>query len=459
MNHLPAVRSADYLVLRLIFGSPQPEGVRLDFASFRDLVFRYLTIVERLEKFLARAFAEGCEPGDRAYGELGEAISVKKKLEPLVNYIKQFGVGDESEASFQRFISTSLGLRSFLEDLDLTEEKVRSKIDQATSESGSLIGRFVENAKKLSSAIGDIERNTVTLLYEESEADVVYDVHVSASSDEAVREAGRRIVGYLTKRTKAAIKDAFKELSELRTSHPLSPDTFVLSAKVYRAIRMYREALEYAKRASGVAPNYAEAHIEMGFCYRNIADSEGHDNLLLQAWHCIKRAAAIDEDARVLRELTYLIWLSMNDRWQLPKGEIGSPVEYLSETSKRALELARERYGNEAQLTITLMNDLAFYLAMRGRDSDLSEAEELINGALSHVSKLSKRDIASYWDTKGFILLQRVERRLCEEGQRREILREASRLIMAALEVNPKSGPRRAHLASCMQNALEFGLL
>lgn len=458
MENTSVIRTPQYVIFRFLFSTCSCLKSSLDIERFYNLITRYLDITNKLDDYFDRALSQSDIDSQAFMNNLSEAVNVKNQLEPQIELITEFGSSPYLDSSLYGSISSRLGLKSLLQDNTISERDINEKISGVLSNPSKLVGHFEANARKLSTAIGKLEGQLLPIVYQKGVPGVVYDVHISETAVKEVKLAARKIVSLLAKQTPEDFAKAFIHLSQLRSDHPTLPDTFILSSKVYRAMQAYTEALEHARRAITRAPSYSEALIEMGFCYRYLAHKEKNPNLLMRAWDYFKRAAEIQEDARVYRELAFIVWLSMEEKYDISNQlKLPDPERYLVENSGKALELSKSKTGDESRLSITIMNDKSYYLALRGYKNDMEEALGLINTALKLAPNLSKKTIASFKDTKGFVLLKQVEISQPKPVEERKLLREAASLIREAYSENPESLATQKHLFQCMNIVLDRG--
>ena len=459
MGTTSIIRSPEYLIIRFLFKtfSSLPSGVDLD--GFYDLLSRYLNVADKLDVYFGQALSGADIETQNFNDDYSEALELKQLLLPCVEIVTKFGNSPYYKSSMHSSIASMLGLKSLLLDVDLSEEDIRNKIKQAVLDPTILVDHFQENVRRLNGSIVELEQHLLSLFYSVGGPSVVYNVHIAESMDDIVKTKAKDIVAALSEQTEDSFRRAFRSLGELRLTHSNCADTFVLSSKVYRGMRAYREALEHAKRALFLSPGYSEALVEVGFRYRMLANTEKNPIYYNTAWNYFEKALSKGgDDPRVLRELMFLVWLATEEKYELPYiAQIGDTTSYLVEKSEIALKLSKDLLGKDSRLTITLMNDRAYYLALSSKEAELDEAECLIREAISLETNVSQRTIGAYEDTLGFILLRKLEQLNYSVEMKAEFFQQAMKLIRSAYRINPNSKATQRHMAQCVDLMLSLG--
>lgn len=125
------------------------------------------------------------------------------------------------------------------------------------------------------------------------------------------------------------------------------------------------------------------------------------------------------------------------------------PAKTLIDLSGKALEIAEREVGPRAVVTLNIRNDLAYFLAERGISGDYEKALKLIDSALADDALLTERMRATFFDTKGYCLMQ-IGKSKPRSPEKVAMLKEAGDFIRKAYKAETDNETRQKHLAECL---------
>lgn len=451
------IRTPAYFLLRLFLESVEFVTLGLSPEGFHQMISRYSSLAEKLEQYFDRSIKVTDLDNYDFIVNYHEAVQLLEQLAPYIDFIAEFGTSRRGGSSLYEAVSNRLKLPSALDESEIVLENIRTRISAALKDPRVVIKHFSSRASTLNTAITELEKGLVPLMYGATIQEFVYPVHTHQTSDKSIQKKAAQIIEHLAGRDQESFSIAFELLGELRSDHPDLPDTNVLCSKVYRSVRAYRDAMQFARAAVAKAPEYPEAHFQLAICYRKIAQQENRVVLFKEAWHHCEEARRLDEDdPRFLRESTYLLWLTVEKKWDFPL-KAGDAVATLIDLSRKALAKTPAMPGKQTIVTLNIMNDLAYFLALTGSRANLQEAGELISRAIDAIDRPDAVLQAAFEDTSGFILMEKY--RLLEPQQREiSALRVAARQIRNAYYADKTSETRQRHYEQVMDLLLEAGV-
>lgn len=457
LQNTSIIRTPEYFLLRFFLESPDFASMGLSPSGFSSLISRYFSVTTKLEDYFDRTITISDLESSEFVISYNEAVEFRQSLAPYVRAIAEFGRSLSRSGSLYDSISRRLKLPNVLDGERIRIHEVRDRISDAIKDPRVIVKHFSSTAQKLNDAISELEQGLVPLMYGSGEKEFIYAVHTHRSSDENVQLIANYIVELLARRDEGAFSKAFEKLSYLRSQYPNSPDTNVLASKVYRSVRAYRDALEFASAAVREAPDYSEAQFELALCYRKIAAAEVKNVLLQKSWeHCMEAEQLDNLDARIAREKVYLFWLAVEGKWTGPP-EVTDPRKELVGMARQALQKALAMGEKNDSVTITVQNDLAYFLALENREDGIEESLELVNQALEVVDRKNTVLLSAFQDTKGFALMQKYL--LTDPSQRdSELLFEAAKYIRDAYQADKTNETRRHHFEDVMDLVLQVRL-
>jgi tetratricopeptide (TPR) repeat protein len=457
MEENSIIRTPEYLLLRYFLQSSEFAKTSIDASGFLDLVSRYCEVAGRLDGYFDGAIEIGDIHDLSFVQRLEEASNLRRDLIPYMEDLREFGKSTQKPGSLYSTLGSRLKIPSFLHEKEMGLGEIRAKISDALKDPKVVLSHYKNAAKKLSGAIGKLEIGMVPFVNVTKGYVFVYPIHKLESTNKDIKRIADAIVQALAKRSEEGFVEAFTELSALRTRHPNLSDTLVLSSKVYRAAGSFREALLFSKAAIKKSPRSVEAQFEISLCYRKIAENESSFLLIHRSWQHCNIANEIDpSDARVLREISYLKWLALENKWNLPTTS-PDPVMDLVESARSALVRACEEYGEFDRITLTVMNDLAYFLAMTIEPILLEESIQLCNNILKNQKKMQQSVLSSVKDTKGFSMMQSYKLK-DPENRDSSMIEDAAVLIREAYDTGESKSVRRKHFEEVMKLVLDSRL-
>jgi hypothetical protein len=419
MDRVSVMRTPQYFLLRFLLESSDQTQEKFNYETFQQLVRRYVSVAERIEHYFDPKLDELLIIDIDFQSDVQLAKSLMNQLAPMISLLNRFGTDDKVGNSLYTQLSERLQIPNVLENDKLNEESIRSTINKFLENPRQIVKDCARNAKELSGHITTLEISIVDLIYEPQKSDFIYSMQTSETTDTYLQEKVNRTLNELRKHQKQGVKQAIKELGGLRERYVNRYDLDILTSKVYRAMRSYRAAVEYALLAEKKAPNSIEVQFELCVCYRQLAMTrEDKRHMLAAAWEHCERALQVDTaDSRVMKEKAMLIWAGSFREpklWILPNSFTDDEAkDACIDLCTKALDtiLTQKKETMDPILQVSIKNDLAYYLACRAKGEDLDEAKKHIDNVLENDLLLLQKEglaipMGAFSDTRGFIYLK-----------------------------------------------------